>query len=251
MLAVVVLPWVPATASTCRPAADAPPATAARRHRADRRRACTPPPACRASSRCRPPPGPAPAAGARPRSPPSARCRPPPAACSWADRRWHRSPVTRWPRARASSATPPMKVPQMPRMCRCMVKVLMIDEAEDIEGDGEQHDACVAKAQIEGMAQDVPDHQHAPGHQRQKHQPRRATMSAPGSAPAPGAGIASPTGTSATTPITASAPSQRGGRLQVARLLVQCLQRQVQHAQRQQQVQQTLRKRNRLATHRR
>ncbi len=30
-------------------------------------------------------------------------------------------PVTVWPAARAISARPPMKVPQMPRMCRCMI----------------------------------------------------------------------------------------------------------------------------------
>jgi hypothetical protein len=128
------------------------------------------------------------------------------------------------PRPRANSATPPMKVPQMPRMCRCMSgsplgQTADDDEAEDIEGDGD--DDALRQAQIQGMAQDVPDHQHAPGHQRQEHQPREQQFRTGLGSGNPAAGAASPTGTSATKPITASAPSSAVAVCTIARLLVQ------------------------------
>src|SRR4051794_33511309 len=39
-------------------------------------------------------------------------------------------PVTWWPSSRAILASPPMKVPQMPRMCRCMRRSALEDEVD-------------------------------------------------------------------------------------------------------------------------
>src|SRR5690348_5917247 len=54
-------------------------------------------------------------------------------------------PVTRWPSSRAILARPPMNVPQIPRMCRCILFVIPVEAGIRSTLEDEIHRAHHAK----------------------------------------------------------------------------------------------------------